>query len=449
MSTKSNKQAYQQGTDGGSSPPFGRLIGSRSLNRRSVLRGGGVAMGLPWLTAMQPAMARAQSDSPKRFVAITLGLGLVSSNLVPKESNKGYKASRYLSSLEDLRDRYTVFSGVSHPGVSGGHRAEASILTASPMGSSGRAKNTISLDQYMAKYGGGATRFPSLVLSTGGSTSPCYTENGAMIPPLDKASRLFNLLFVDDSPATQTRQEARIRQGRSIMDLVGSEAKALKQTLGSEDRERLDAFFTSVRDLEKRMAETEKWAKMPKPVVGQPAPVDISNPSDLVGRQKTMSELIKLALQTDSTRYITLHLPGAGGVIPIKGVDQGYHNLSHHGMDKTKLEQLALVESALIDQWANFLRSLRDHSDLSGDLLGSTSVLLTSNLGNASNHDNRNMPVLFAGGPFEHGNHLAFNQRNNYPLPNLFVSVLQANGFEVDRFASSTGTMKGLAFRSV
>jgi len=443
MKSQSNHRAKA------SSLQLGRMIGGKSLGRRSVLRGGGVAMSLPWLTAMQPAMGSTASASPQRFVAVTLGLGLVASNLVPEQAGKGYVASRYLKEMDDIRDRYTVFSGVSHPGVKGGHRAEASILTASPMGSSGRAKNTISLDQYLAKYRGDQTRFPSLVLSTGGSTSPCYTENGAMIPPLDRASKLFSLLFVDESPKVRTQQEQRVKEGRSIMDLVGAEAKSLQLQLGAGDRDRLDAFFTSVRDLEKRMAETEKWAQLPKPTVDFAAPVDITNPSDLIGRQKTMCQLMRLALQTDSTRYITLHLPGAGGVIPIQGVDQGYHNLSHHGMDEAKLEQLALVETALINEWADFLRSLRDHSDASGDLLGSTSVLLTSNLGNASNHDNRNMPVLFAGGPFQHGQHLAFDQRNNYPLPNLFVSVLQANGLEIDRFATSTGTMDGLHSRAI
>ena len=428
---------------------FGRMVGTRFIDRRNVLRGSGIAMSLPWLSAMQPALAKENPRSPERFVAVTLGLGLVASNLVPEQEGADYQSSLYLQGMEDLRDRYTVFSGVSHPGVKGGHRAEASILTAAPMGSSGRAKNTISVDQYLAKYRGNETRFPSLVLSTGGSTSPCYTENGAMIPPLDRASGLFELLFVDESPAARKQQEARIKQGRSIMDLVGSEAKSLQQTLGSQDRERLEAFFSSVRNLEKRMAETEKWATLPKPEVGQSAPIDIANPSDLIGRQKTMFELIKLALQTDSTRYVTLHLPGAGGVIPIQGVDQGYHNLSHHGKDEAKLEQLALVESALVKEWAEFLRSLRDHSDTSGKLLDHTSVLLTSNLGNASNHDNRNMPVLFAGGPFGHGKHLAFDQRNNYPLPNLFVSILQANGLAVDQFATSTGTMAGLERRPV
>lgn len=420
----------------------------RKLHRRTVIRGSGVAMSLPWLTAMQPSFAAAgPREQPRRFVAMTLGLGLLAENLFPKQSGVGYDASAYMSVLQDLRDRVTVVSGVSHPGVKGGHRAEASILTASPMGTSGRAKNTISIDQLMAKHLGDATRFPSLVLSTGGSTSPCYTETGAMIPPQDRPSSLFAKLFVDDSAKERERQADRIRQGRSIMDLVGEDARSLQRDLGIGDRDRLDAYFTSVRDLEKRMAETEKWAKLPKPKVGVPAPLDVSDPSDLIARQKTMCDVIKLALQTDSTRFVTLHIPGAGGVIPIDGVDQGYHNLSHHGRDEAKLAQLALVETAIVNQWGEFLRELRDADESDSSLLDQTTVLMTSNLGNASNHDNRNMPVLLAGGNFRHGQHLAFDRNHNYPLPNMYVSILQQTGLEVDRFASSTGTMTGLAVK--
>jgi hypothetical protein len=417
----------------------------QSLDRRTVLRGSGVAMGLPWLSAMRSAFAGAdETIAPKRFVAVTLGLGLVANNLFPDDGGTDYVASRYMQPLQDLRDRVTVISGTSHPGVKGGHRAEASILTATAMGTSGRAKNSISIDQLMAKHLGDATRYPSLVLSTGGSSSPCYTENGSMIPPADRPSRLFAKLFIDDSPKQRQLQAQRVRQGRSIMDLVGEDAKSLERELGAGDRDRLDIFFTSVRELEKRMAESEKWARRPKPKVGTKAPVDINDPSDLIGRQKTMCDVIKLALQTDSTRFISLHLPGAGGVIPIQGVDQGYHNLSHHGLDETKLAQLALVETALVSQWGEFLRGLQEADDSGQPLLDHTTVLLTSNLGNASNHDNRNMPVLLAGGGFRHGQHLAFNRKNNYPLPNLFVSVLQEAGMEVDQFATSTGTMTGI-----
>ena len=417
----------------------------RILQRRTVLRGAGVSMALPWLSAMNEAWAvDSRPKPPRRFAAMTLGLGLIADNLNPKKAGRGYKSSLYLKPLEDLRDQITVVSGSSHPGVKGGHRAEASILTATPMGSAGGVKNTISLDQYLAKHMGDATRFPSLVLSNDGSTSPSYTENGAMIPPQSSPSRLFAQLFIDDSKKERERQAGRVRQGRSIMDLVGEDAKSLARELGFGDRERLKAYFESVRELEKRMAANERWAKLPKPKVQAKRPVDIGNRSDLIGRQAMMLSVIKLALETDSSRYISFHIPGAGGVIPIQGVDEGYHGLSHHGRDEEKLAQLALIELELMKAWGTFLRDLQSTEEADGNLLDHTAIFMTSNLGNSSNHDNRNMPVLLAGGGFRHGQHLAFDQKNNYPLPNLYVSILQRMGMEVDQFATSTGTLTGL-----
>lgn len=414
------------------------------LHRRTLLRGAGVSMALPWLSAMGPAFAKRAAAAPQRFVAVTFGLGLHGENLVPKGSGAEYSPSRYTKGIQDLRDRFTVISGASHPGVSGGHRAEASILTATPMGSSGRSRNSISVDQYLAKHVGEATRFPSLVLSSGGSNSPSYTENGSMIPAESSPSKLFDALFVDDSPAERAKQAQRVQQGRSIMDLVAEDARKLQRELGPVDKDRLDSYFTSVRDLEKRMAESERWAHLAKPKTGEARPVDIASPSDLVARQKTMYDVIRLALKTDSSRFISFHTGGAGGVVPIEGVDEGYHTLSHHGMDEDKLDQLALVETALVNTWADFLRDLEATVDGDECLLDNTQVLLTSNLGNASNHSNKNMPVLFAGGRYRHGQHLAFDKSNNYPLPNLFVSMLQQMNLEVDTFATSTGTMTGL-----
>lgn len=228
------------------------------------------------------------------------------------------------------------------------------------------------------------------------------------------------------------------------MDLVNEDAKRLQRELGSGDQERLDAYFSSVRDLEKRMAASEAWAKRPKPKVKAQKPVDIRNSSDFIGQQKMMSDMIKLALETDSSRFIVYHLGGGGGVVPLPGVDESYHGLSHHGLDEEKLEQLALVEAAIIGAWGDFIRGLDATDDQGGSLLDQTSVILTSNLGNASNHSNKNMPVLLAGGGFKHGQHLAFDQKRNYPLPNLFVSELQRLGLETDKFMSSTGTMTGL-----
>jgi hypothetical protein len=417
----------------------------RKLSRRTVLRGAGVAVALPWLNAMTAAFASpAVSQPPRRFVAMTLGLGLHGANLFPQEAGRNYQPSRYLEPIHDLRDQFTVISGSSHPSVSGGHRAEASLLTAAPMSNSAQSRNTISLDQLLAKHLGNHTRFPSLVLSLSGSNSPSYTENGSMIPAEDSPSRLFNRLFVNDSERDRRQQTQRAREGRSIMDLVGDDARALQRQLGTGDRDRLDSYFTSVRDLEKRLAESEAWANRPKPKVDISRPVDIGNPNDFVGRQRLMSDMVRLALATDSSRFITLHFGGSGGVVPIPGVQEGYHNLSHHGQDDEKLEQLALVETEIIRAWGDFLRSLKDTSDHGATLLDHTSVLLTSNLGNASSHDNRNMPVLFAGGGFRHGQHLAFDTKKNYPLPNLYVSVLQQTGLEQSRFSTGTGTMRGL-----
>uniref|UniRef100_A0A7C2JZ86 DUF1552 domain-containing protein n=1 Tax=Schlesneria paludicola TaxID=360056 RepID=A0A7C2JZ86_9PLAN len=417
----------------------------RKLSRRTVLRGAGVALALPWLNAMTAAFASpAASPPPRRFVAMTLGLGLHGPNLFPKEAGRDYQPSRYLEPIQDLRERFTVISGSSHPGVSGGHRAEASLLTAAPMSSSAQSKNTISLDQLLARHLGDKTRFPSLVLGLSGSNSPSYTENGSMIPAEDSPARLFTRLFVNDSVRDRERQTQRAREGQSIMDLVADDAKSLQKQLGAGDRDRLDAYFTSVRELERRLVESEAWANRPKPKVDVPRPVDIGNPNDFVGRQRLMSDMVRLALATDSSRFITLHFGGSGGVVPIPGVEEGYHNLSHHGQDEEKLEQLALVETEIVRAWGDFLRSLQNTDDHGGTLLDHTSVLLTSNLGNASSHDNRNMPVLFAGGGFRHGQHLAFDTKKNYPLPNLYLSVLQQTGLETSRFATATGTMRGL-----
>jgi hypothetical protein len=417
----------------------------RKLDRRTLLRGAGAAMALPWLSAMQEAFAGPASEGPpRRFVAMTLGLGLHAENLFPQDGGRGYQPSRYLAALEDLREMFTVVSGVSHPGVSGGHRAEASILTAAPMSAAAQSRNTVSLDQLLAKHLGDKTRFPSLVLGLSGSNSPSYTENGSMIPAEDSPSRLFTRLFIDDSPAEKKRQAQRAREGQSIMDLVADDAKALSKQLGAGDRDRLDAYFSSVRELERRLVESEAWTTRPKPKLDITKPVDIGNPNDFVGRQRLMSEMVRLALATDSSRFITLHFGGSGGVVPIPGVEEGYHALSHHGLDEEKLAQLALVETEIVKAWGDFLRDLLTTEDLGSNLLDQTAVLLTSNLGNASSHDNRNMPVLLAGGGFRHGQHLAFDRKKNYPLPNMYLSVLQRTGLEHERFSTSTGTMTGL-----
>ena len=402
-------------------------------------------MALPWMEAMTPAFASSVAQQPpRRFVAVTLALGLHGPNLNPTETGRKYTPSLYLSEVKDLLGDMTVVTGSSHPGVSGGHQAEGSILTAAPYSRSAAFKNSISLDQYLAKHQGHHTRFPSLVLDVNGTTSSSYTDSGSMIPAEISPSRVFNQLFIPDTPEEQARQVERLKQGRSIMDVVASDAKRVERKLGKGDREKMDQYFTSVRNFEKRLGAAQDWATRPKPKVNAEPPVDIENSDAIIDRKKLMLDVMFLALQTDSTRFITLHLVGEGGAVPIDGVDEGYHTLSHHGLDEEKLKQLTLVETGLVRRWGDFLRNLKGAEEANGTMLDTTSVLMTSNLGNGSSHDNRNMPVLLAGGGFKHGQHLAFDKENNYPLPNLFLSVLHRHGIEADQFATSTGTMTGL-----
>jgi len=408
------------------------------MSRRTMLRAAGVTLGLPVLDAMTPACsAVAPATTAKRFVSVSLALGLHGPNLVPEDAGRNYKPSRYLKVIEDLRNDFTVVSGTSHPGVTGGHTAEGSILSACPNQRGTTSRNTISLDQLMAKNLGHETRFPSLVLNTNGQNSPSYTENGAMIPAENNAMRLFTRLFVTDSPAEQQRQAELIRQGRSVMDVVGAEAKTLQREVGAGDRDKLDSWFTSVRELEQRLAANESWTHKPKPQVPLRPPTSIPRDNE-TAVERIYLELVHMALATDSTRFVSLHITG-NNVNGIEGVDESYHNLSHHGLDAEKLRQLAIVEQAAISEWGGFLRKLK-----AGGLLDETMVLMTSNLGNASNHDNKNMPVLFAGGGFKHGQHLAFDQKNNYPLPNLYLSALQRLGLPEKRFATTNETMRGL-----
>jgi len=298
-------------------------------------------MALPWLESMVPAFGKEPIARrvPRRFVAVSNGLGFHAPHFFPKQSGRDYEASRYLKSLEDLRNQFTVISGVSHPNVGGGHRSMGSLLTAAPYRGS-NFRNTISLDQLMASQLGGETRFPSLTLCSQEATGTSFTANGSMIPPENSPQRLFSQLFVDESAAAKRAQRQRIREGRSIMDLVGAEAKAMQKRVGPADRHKLDAYFTSVRDLERRLTVNEGWTDRPKPKVEQRAPKLVQDNDDTIAKQKAMYDVIFLALQTDSTRFVTLHTEASGRRIPLDGVTQGYHQLSHHGLDAEKKRRL-------------------------------------------------------------------------------------------------------------
>ncbi len=416
-----------------------------AIGRRTMLRGLGVGLALPMLDAMTPAFAAtAAATGPQRLIAIQTNQGILPNYFFPEGTGRDYNASRYLRLLDDFRGRMTIFSGVSHPEVDGGHMAEQCFLTAAPHPGLSGFRNSISVDQFAAERIGHLTRFPSLALSVGTQRSLSYTQSGVQIPGEDSPSRLFRKLFVQGSPQEVEAQVVRLRQGRSILDSVGERARQLERRVGPSDRNKLDQFFTGVRDLEQRLHKSEQWEHQPKTTVAMQPPQDIDDPGALIERTRVMFDLARLAIDTDSTRLISIFVYQNDAKPNIAGVDTGTHPLTHHGNQPEKLEQLQRIEEAQFMELATLLGGLDARKAGGQSLLNQTAVIYGTSLGNGNSHANTNLPVLVAGGGFRHAQHLALGGTRDYPLPNLFVSVLQRLGIETDTFASATGTMRGL-----
>jgi len=429
-------------------------VSKPGFNRRQFLRGAGVALSLPFLEAMQPAFGGEKKDpqTPRRMIAICNNLGLLPEKFFPENGGRDYTLSPYLEHMKDHRKDFTVFSGVSHPDVDGGHPADNCFLTAAPHPGNGGFRNTISIDQYAAQQIGHLTRFPSLTLGVNilsGQRSLSWTGSGALIPCEEKVSFVFKRLFLRGTQEEVSQQMRKLELGRSIMDAVADQARSLQRDVGSRDRERLDQYFTGVRDLEQRLGKAREWEEKPKPVVKVQPPKDPATPKEYMEKVRLFYDIVRLALETDSTRLVTIMLDSVNSpTIEVKGaeVTDGYHSLSHHGKSAAKLKQLEAIDSEHMKLLSGLLSGLKSTKEAGDNLLNRTMVLYGSNLGNANTHVTTNLPVVFAGGGFKHGQHLMFDKERNYPLPNLFVSMLQRMGLETDKFATSTGTMKGLEF---
>ena len=377
------------------------------------------------------------------MICINTSLGLHTPNLFPTQAGKDYELTPYLEPLREFRDEFTVFSGLSHPDVDGGHPAEMCYLTSAPHPRADNFKNTISLDQYAIEQLVPDTRFGSLVLSSSSSRGLSFTRSGVPIPAEERPSRVFKNMFVNGTPTEVNAQVQRLKQGQSIMDTVLGEANDFQKGLGKQDRQKLDEYFTSVREVEQRLLKAQDWSRRPKPQVDAKPPVDIVASVEVPARVRLMIDLMHLALQTDSTRFITFALNGLNAVPVIPGVTQDWHNLSHHGQDPAKLAELKVVELQQMQLFGELLTKLKSTREEGGTLLDSTIVLFGSNLGNASSHDNKNLPIVVAGGGFKHGQHLAFDPKKNPPLCNLYVQFLRRLGADVDAFGSSNGTIPG------
>ncbi len=406
----------------------------QSLSRRTFLRAAGVSIALPYLDAMRPAFAREKADVPRRMIAIETNMGILPQYFFPEKAGKDYALTPYLEKLKDTRNQYTVFSGVSHPDVTGAHAAEKCFLTGTPHPERGGFRNWVSLDQYAAEQIGNKTRFPSLVLGVGNEGQTLsYTRSGAPIPVERSSRKLFEQLFVQGKPADVASKLEALRQGRSTLDFVSDQARRLNQSLSPLDRQRLEQYFTSVRELEQRFASAEAWEHKPKPKVTATPPEDVTDLREFARQTKVMFDVIQLALETDSSRLVSLFIDTT--VI---------HNITHHGNRPEVLDELKAKELAQFEVLGGFLKSLSGAQEENASLLDRTMVLYGTCMGSANSHANTNLPVLLAGGGFKHGHHLAFDTVNNYPLTNLYVSMLQRLGIETREFSTGRGTMRGL-----
>jgi Protein of unknown function (DUF1552) len=425
---------------------------SSRMERRTFLRGIGVYLALPLLECMRPVFSRAgEPPSPRRMLAISNNLGVLPKRFFPETAGPDYELSPYLEDLKVFRNDFTVISGLSHPGVVGGHSTENCFLTAARGPTSSGFRNQISLDQFAAEKLGQPTRFASLNLGVNivkANRSLSWTRDGVLLPAEDSPSSLFKKMFVQGSAAEVEHRLRQLKERGSILDAVNAETKQFSRGLGGGDRERLDQYFTSVRELEDRLQVAGEWEQRPKPRVEIEPPQDVRDNSLFLDKFRLMLSMAELALITDSTRIVNVMVDAFATPVFELGdhtrSTDGYHNLSHHGQAEEKVRQLEKVDHQQMAILRDLFARLADTKEGSQSLLDHTMILYGSNMGDANTHDNANLPILLAGGGFRHGQHLAFDRARNTPLSNLFVTMLQRLGVEADSFGSSTGTLTGL-----
>ena len=413
--------------------------------RRRFLRAAGVALAMPVLECFAATPGR-------RMLLISNNLGVLPKPFFPQTAGRDYQLSPYLSALAEFRNDFTVFSGLSHPSVEGGHSTENCFLTGARGPTKSGFRNTISLDQFAAEKLGQSTRFATLNLGVNidkANRSLSWTRDGVLLPAEDSAPALFRRMFVQGDKAEVERQLHRLEERGSILDTLLDDTKQYSRALGRDDRARLDQYLTSVREVEQRLHIAGEWEQRPKPASASPEPADIQDKKLFFEKFDLMLAMAQLALESDSTRIVTLMVDAFATPVfslhPGQDTTDGYHNLSHHGQAAGKLRQLDDADRQQMALLQKLLRRLAEKNENGQRLLDRTMVLYGSNMGDSNTHDNTNLPILLAGGGFKHGQHIAFRRDNNAPLSNLFVSMLQRMGVEAESFASSTGPIDTLA----
>ena len=434
------------------------------MNRRTMLRAAGISLALPW---MESLAAPAVKSPPRRFCSIYFPYGVSLPNQdsefghwnwFPKGEGRDFTFNKSLEPLEPLRDQVTVLGGLSHPKVRriGGHDSGDTFLTGEEMslGATG-LKNSISIDQFMARTHrlGAKTRFTSLTLSSDGGTglptranTLSYSRNGLPVPSLNRPALVFERLFGLKGDSIEAQRKGLTRTG-SHLDLLMDEAKTLQRKLGKTDQDKLDQYLTSVREIEQDVERSARWLDVPKPKVnaeGLTLDADNETPGKLI---YTMLDLIALAFQTDSTRFVTYQLASMHGAISIAnkfpsllGFAKDAHGLAHGAGKGKGAESKGKWDRFQTECLAYLMKRLSEVKEGDGTVLDNTCIFYGSS--NSKTHNNNNYPLILAGGKnmgYKHGQYLTFDK--DIPLANLFVTIQKRMGVKADSFADSTGSL--------
>ena len=439
-----------------------------TLNRRSLLHGAGITLGLPLLDAMSKSISAADSiyqplmkslRTTPRLICCYIPNGVNIKQWVPKDSGMGYSLSPTLDVLNEHRNDFTVVTGLGHPASKGGHSGADTWLTGADLGRVPGAEytNSESIDQVISTVHEKETRFASLQLSdmsgTGGaghSHTLSFNRNGTPIPAENSPRRLFERLFVSDSAEGRETLLKTYADKKSILDSVLQDAKRLDRVLGHQDQQKVEEYMDSVRQTESRVQRLESWIDVAKPEVNAVGLQLDSKSGDAHDRPTwidVMLELCYLAFVTDATRVIAFEWSReAGGY---GGGGENHHELSHHGGDEGMLNRLAQIDRFHLTKLNRFMRFLKSTQDGENRMLDNTMILFGSgkNSGAGGDHSPKNLPLLIAGGNklgLRHGQHLAFDVDKHPPLANVHLTLAQKMGAEIDTFSDASGTLTGL-----
>lgn len=442
-------------------------MSSLSLNRRTVLRGGiGAAMALPMLDIMQPAASAAKqlagATAPNRMACIFFPNGAIMDQWKPEGEGREFKFNNTMTSLEQHRDDLLLLGGLTQNharanGDGGGdhaRNASAFLTGAQPRKTSGADIEVgISIDQAIAQQIGNQTRLPSLELGIerGRNAGNCdsgyscaYSTNVSWKAPNTPTAKeinprlAFERLFGNPDAAASAERRNRFR--KSILDFVAEDANRLNGKLGGNDRQKLDEYFTSVREIEQRIDRANHLRPVEIPDVNLPEGV----PAELTEHLRLMYDIMLLAFQTDSTRIVTFMVGDAGCNRTYREVEvkNGHHELSHHRGDQEKINQIARIDKYLVEQFSSFLTRMKQVKEGEGNLLDNSMILYGSAISDGMRHAHHDLPIIVAGkgaGTLKSGQALNFEKET--PLNNLFLSMSDRMGASIKALGDSTGTL--------